>query len=139
MSLRSGHGNGNGAGVPRVEALPAGELPEGVPAPARGESPNDRGEGGRFAAGAGTRGRGWPSEGRPEPPSDPLGETFADPRFEPYATHARAFRRAQVTRLAQTVGGGECGPAPSSGSPARRSAGPRAVRPRGHAPARPTR
>lgn len=43
-----------------------------------------------------------------------LGEGFADPRFEPYARAARHFRKAQVARLAQLVGGGTCGPAPSS-------------------------
>jgi len=39
---------------------------------------------------------------------------LADPRFEPYARAGRAFRRAQVTQLARTVGGGHCGPAPAS-------------------------
>jgi hypothetical protein len=43
-----------------------------------------------------------------------LGEAFADPRFEPYARSARAFRKAHVQRLAKSVGGGECGPGPAS-------------------------
>jgi hypothetical protein len=43
-----------------------------------------------------------------------LGASFVDPRFEPYAKAARAFRRAQVTALARSVGGGHCGPAPAS-------------------------
>ncbi len=49
MALRSGHGTG--AGVPRVEVLPADELPAGVPDDARPESPSDRGVAGRFAPG----------------------------------------------------------------------------------------
>lgn len=43
-----------------------------------------------------------------------LGDSFADPRFEPYAKAAKAFRRVQVARLARDVGGGHCGPAPAS-------------------------
>jgi hypothetical protein len=39
---------------------------------------------------------------------------LADPTFAEYKGAAEAFRRAQVTRLGATVGGGECGPAPSS-------------------------
>jgi hypothetical protein len=49
MALRTGHGNG--AGVPHVEVMPADELPVGVPAEARQESPSDRGKAGRFAPG----------------------------------------------------------------------------------------
>jgi hypothetical protein len=49
MALRTGHGTG--AGQPRVEVLPVDELPAGVPEGARGESPTDRGEAGRFARG----------------------------------------------------------------------------------------
>ncbi len=43
-----------------------------------------------------------------------LGQSFADPRFQRYANAASAIRRMHFTRLAQMVGGGECGPAPSS-------------------------
>jgi hypothetical protein len=43
-----------------------------------------------------------------------LGETFADPRFEPYASAARGFRREHLAELARTVGGGFCGPGPAS-------------------------
>jgi integrase len=49
MALRSGHGNG--AGSPHIEVMPADELPAGVPAEARQESPRDRGERGKFAPG----------------------------------------------------------------------------------------
>jgi hypothetical protein len=34
--------------------------------------------------------------------------------FQPYKSAAVAFRRAQTAMLAATVGGGQCGPAPSS-------------------------
>ena len=37
MALRNGHGNG--AGVPRVEVLPADEQPRGIPAPAGPPAP----------------------------------------------------------------------------------------------------
>jgi hypothetical protein len=43
-----------------------------------------------------------------------LGDTFAEPRFLPYANSARNFRREHVMQLARDVGGGHCGPAPSS-------------------------
>ena len=114
MTLRTGHGNG--AGSPRIEVLPADELPEGVPAPAREESPADRGDRGKFAEGnslAASGGRARAGHTRLARRLR-LGETFADPRFEPYAAAARGFRRAHVTMLATTVGGGFCGPAPSS-------------------------
>jgi hypothetical protein len=43
-----------------------------------------------------------------------LATVAADPSFAPYKSAAETFRRAQVTRLAALVGGGQCGPAPSS-------------------------
>lgn len=114
MTLRTGHGRG--AGSPRIEVLPADELPAGVPADARAESPSDRGERGKFAEGnslAASGGRARSGHTRLARRLR-LGETFADPRFEPYAAAARGFRRAHVTGLARTVGGGHCGPAPAS-------------------------
>lgn len=114
MALRNGHGNG--AGVPRIEVLPADELPEGLPGGAGGESPEDRGDGGRFAPGnslAALGGRARSGHARLARRLR-LGETFADPRFETYAAAARGFRRAHVTALARSVGGGHCGPAPAS-------------------------
>lgn len=114
MSLRKGHGKG--AGSPRIEVLPADELPAGIPAPAREELPNDRGERGQFAPGNALAAEGGRARG-----GQPrlarrlgLGDSFADPRFEPYAGSARAFRKHHVTALARTVGNGYCGPAPSS-------------------------
>src|SRR5688500_17752199 len=114
MPIRTGHGNG--AGVLRVEVLPVDEVPDGVPAPARVNGPIDRGEGGRVAPGNCLAAEGGRSKGGQTRLAArlALGDAFADPRFEPYANAARAFRRAHVTRLAQTVGNGECGPAPAS-------------------------
>jgi hypothetical protein len=39
---------------------------------------------------------------------------MALPAFKPYLNQARAFARAQVTNLARSVGGGECGPGAAS-------------------------
>ncbi len=115
MTLRTGHGNG--AGTPRIEVLPVDELPIGVHAPALAEHTGERDDGGRFAPGARTAQSAGGAASREQTRLArrlSLGDTFADPRFEPYAKAARAFRRAQVTRLARDVGGGTCGPAPAS-------------------------
>jgi hypothetical protein len=118
MTLRNGHGNG--AGVPRVEVLPVDELPAGVPDPQRcGQPAVQRDELGRLAGSAAAAelgalgGRARAGKSRLAVRLA-LGETFADPRFTPYAKAAKAFRRAQVAALARDVGGGRCGPGPSS-------------------------
>ena len=99
-----------------VETCPVDELPDGVPAPARGDDPGDRADGGRFGPGNAMAAEGGRAKGGKSRLAArlALGDTFADPSFDPYAKAARAFRKAQVSWLAQTVGGGECGPAPSS-------------------------
>lgn len=114
MTLRTGHGTG--AGSPRIEVLPVDELPAGEPGHARPESPGDRGADGRFARGNALSVEGGRARaGKTRLASRlRLGEAFADPRFDPYARAAVAFRRAQVATVAATVGGGVCGPAPSS-------------------------
>lgn len=105
-----------GRALVHVEAARADELPLGVPGEARDESPTDRGDGGRFAGGnaisvAGGQARsGHTRLAR----KVSLGDSFADPRFDPYARSARAFRRAHVASLARSVGGGHCGPGPAS-------------------------
>src|SRR5688572_18951699 len=43
-----------------------------------------------------------------------LEKAFADPTFQKYRRSAENFANLHVRRLAETVGGGECGPAPSS-------------------------
>lgn len=114
MALRSGHGNG--AGVPRVEVLPVDELPEGMPAGARTESPSDRGEAGRFAPGNSLARAGGRARAGKTRLSDRLGlrSIPEDASFRPYKAAAVSFRRAQCSALAANVGGGYCGPAPSS-------------------------
>lgn len=118
MTLRSGHGTG--AGVPRIEVLPVDELPAGVAVKERHPGAAiERDSQGRLADTQSARelGRkgGLAKAGQTRLGSAlALGGAFSDPRFEPYAKSAKAFRRAQVHRLAITVGGGECGPAPAS-------------------------
>ena len=115
MTLRNGHGNG--AGAPRIEVLPVDELPKGVLAPAQAERRDERRADGTFRPGART----VQSEGGRSSREKTrlarrlaLGDQYADPRFEPYARAARAFRKAHVTALARNVGGGHCGTGPSS-------------------------
>lgn len=118
MTIRNGHGRGRGR--PRVEVLPADELPAGVAVVERNPGGAiERDSLGRLADAQSARelGRkgGLAKAGQTRLGSSlALGETFADPRFAPYARAAKAFRRAQVHRLSVTVGGGECGPAPAS-------------------------
>ncbi|MBI2391503.1 MAG: hypothetical protein HYV09_18075 [Deltaproteobacteria bacterium] len=114
MALRTGHGKGGG--VPRIEVLPADELPAGVPAGARGDSPLDRGEAGRFARGNGLARVGGKARAGKTRLADRLGlrRLADDSRFGPYKAAAVSFRRAQCAELARTVGGGYCGPGPSS-------------------------
>lgn len=118
MTLRKGHGRG--AGVPRIEVLPVDELPAGVPAPQRFGEPEIRrdaqgrpadAESHRAMSALGGKARAGKSRLARRVA---LGDSFADPRFAPYAGAARAFRRLHVKQLAQNVGGGTCGPAPAS-------------------------
>jgi hypothetical protein len=114
MGLRSGHGNG--AGVPHVEVLPADELPEGMPSDADAVSRSAATETGRFAEGnrrsvLGGRAKRGKSRltARLGLASLPEGNTFA-----PYRRAAATFRRVHCSELARSVGGGGCGPGPSS-------------------------
>lgn len=114
MTLRAGHGTGRG--VPRVEVLPADELPAGLPVHARGESPTDRGERGRFAGGNSLARQGGHARAGKTRLADRMGlaTLAADAPFAPYKRAAVSFRRAQCSALANSVGAGYCGPAPSS-------------------------
>lgn len=115
MALRTGHGNG--AGAPRIEVLPADELPEGVQGEALAPHRPERDGKGRFRPGARTA-----QSAGGAPARDltrlarrlTLGSTLADPRFEPFAKAAAPFRKQHVTTLARNVGGGFCGTGPSS-------------------------
>jgi hypothetical protein len=118
MALRTGHGTG--AGVPRIEVLPADELPVGVPAPhapALAERTSERTADGRWAPGARTaqRSGGLATRGKTRL-ADRLGLSTLPSGcdFAPYRASAVSFRRAQTAQLARDVGGGLCGPAPSS-------------------------
>jgi hypothetical protein len=87
-----------------------------MPADARPVSPSDRGEAGRFAPGnALARAGGLAKRGKSRLTSRlglanlPDGDAFA-----PYRRSAAPFRRVQCSELARSVGGGACGPGPSS-------------------------
>ncbi len=118
MALRSGHGNGatRGAQGPRIEVLPADELPEGVPANAGQERKGDRAPSGRFLPGNDASRKGGRARGGKLRLAARLGlKTLpAENAFAAYKASAASFRRAQCSELARTVGGGFCGPAPSS-------------------------
>lgn len=115
MSVRAGHGAG--AGRPHVEVLPADELPAGLPAPAWLPQAGERAGRGRFAKGATSA---QAAGGRARAGSVRLARTLGlspppdTSAFAPYRRQAAAFRRAHVAQLARSVGGGYCGPGPSS-------------------------
>lgn len=110
MALRSGHGTG--AGVPRVEVLPADELPAGVPAPARPAPARDAS--GRFVSSAGTKAlarRGGIARAEALQLERLLGlwKPPDDHRWAPYARLAREWRNDHVAELGLRVGGGKVG------------------------------
>lgn len=115
MALRSGR-----RGQPAIEVRPANEQAAGVPAPERDtravvrRDPRGRVADRTSAAELGALGGKALADRTRLSHRLALGESFADPRFEPYARAARAYRRAQVARLARLAGGGECGPGPAS-------------------------
>lgn len=113
MPIRSGHGKGKG--TPHVEVSPVDELPDGVPAPARQDSPGDRGEAGRFAPGNQLSKVGGHARAGHVRLSSKIGLRAIPPDspFRSYARSAASFRRAQCAALAASVGGGLCGPGPS--------------------------
>ena len=114
MTLRTGHGTG--AGSPRIEVLPADELPVGLPAAVGVEAPTDRGQNGRFRTGNRIAAVGGWSRASQSALANRMGlsELPGSPEFSPYLKAAAGFRRAQCTALAKSVGGGWCGPGPSS-------------------------
>lgn len=114
MALRAGHGNG--AGMPRVEVLPADELPVGVPELAGPDSPTDRGERGKFARGNKLASKGGKARAGKTRLATKLrlAKVAAKAAFQPYQAAAEAFKTAQVASLARSVGGGYVGPGPAS-------------------------
>src|SRR5262245_2973936 len=115
MALRTGHGNG--AGVPRVEVLPADELPAGLPAPARPAPLRDAA--GRLLPSPGTTelarsGARAAHESRQLAALLGLWEAPEGHPYAPYARLAREWRDDHMAQLAATVAGGEVGPGPAS-------------------------
>src|SRR5450432_3353368 len=115
MALRTGHGTG--AGVPRVEVLPADELPAGVQETPQASAGHERRPDGTFARGARTvqSAGGRATRGKSRLTARLGLSTLAEgDAFRPYRAAAATFRRVQCGELARTVGGGVCGPGPSS-------------------------
>ena len=115
MTIRTGHGNG--AGSPRVEVLPADELPAGLPAPARPAAVRDGS--GRFVPGVGTselarKGAKAAHESRQLAALLGLWDVPEDHPYAPYARLGREWRDSHMAQLSATVGGGEVGPGPAS-------------------------
>ncbi len=123
MALRRGHGNGRG--TPRVEVLPIDELPGGVAATSVA-APNGTASAAATAlrssgdtAAAATLGRlgglAKAARDRGLRVLDGLGlRGVPNETLAPYLADAEAFALSEVRRLAAEVGGGECGPMPSS-------------------------
>ena len=115
MTLRKGHGSG--AGVPRIEVLPADELPAGVPAPA--EPAASRDASGRFVRGPGAseaarRAAKARHQQRALARLMGLRELPEGHPFAPYRRLGSDWRDAHMAQLAATVAGGEVGPGPAS-------------------------
>lgn len=116
MALRASHGAMRGTG-PRVEVLPADELPLGVQAPALVERGGERRPNGTFAPGASTsQSRGGKARKAATTLAVRLGlgELAEGDPFRPYKAAAVTFRRVHCASVAATVGGGVCGTGPSS-------------------------
>lgn len=114
MALRSPHGHNRRTGAPRIEVLPPDELPEGIPADSRPELPTDRGAHGEFAPGNSLAARAGQAKAGKTKLSVRLSFAPQGEAIAPYRRAAASFRRAQCAELARTVGGGVCGPGPSS-------------------------
>ena len=123
MAIRTGHGTGKGQ--PRIEVLPADELPSGLPAPsavpvsaaAKAASAALRTTGDTLAAKELGRLGGLAKAARDRGLRvlDGLGLHGLPPEnLAPYLADAEAFALSEVSRLALEVGGGTCGPMPAS-------------------------
>lgn len=113
---RTAHGKGASALV-RIEAPPVDELAEGVQGEPLAEHRQERDGAGRFRPGARTAQAAGGASSREMTRLArrlTLGDALSDPRFEPFARAARAFRKAHITALARDVGGGHCGTGPAS-------------------------
>jgi hypothetical protein len=124
MTLRNGHGRGKGQ--PRIEVLPADELPRGVPAappaPTKVVPITNRRSFGAVPAGTpearalarkGALAR-W-AKAKQLRTLEGLGLKGKPPKaLEPYLADAEQFAKYETARLAKTVGGGVCDGAPAS-------------------------
>lgn len=111
MPLRTSHSKPRPE-VPRPAELPAGVAASEPPLEALPRPPYRKGSAAARQAGA----RGGRRKAGTTQLATGLGlaKTFADESFERYRTAAQNFARTHVQRLATLVGGGECGPGPSS-------------------------
>jgi hypothetical protein len=117
VTLRTGHGRG--AGAPRIEVLPANELPSPVPgAPSAPANPVHRRQDGKLADSASAKElgrRGGEAKARRVRLVDSLGlsSVVESTTFGPYRAAAEEFVAHHRSVLAQQAGG-ELGPAPST-------------------------
>jgi hypothetical protein len=106
-----------GRSVAHVETERVDQLPAGLPAPDAAPQPG-RDARGRLLAGHPATVAAASAAGRARRHYTALGHTLGvsskDPEWQSLLRKAEAFRRAQVRQLAETVGGGLCGPAPAA-------------------------
>lgn len=115
MALRAGHGNG--AGVPRIEVLPADELPAGIAGPEphlRALPRPPYAAGSAEAREAGRRGGKKRAQTTALAAGLGIDKTPPEAGWAPYRRAAENFAKLHIDTLARTVGGGTCGPGPSS-------------------------
>ena len=115
---RSAHGNAREHGaVALVETPPIDALAEGIPAPIADPAPA-RNALGHYQAGHPATRAAAAAAGRSKRDRTKLAHTLSvtsdNPALRALLRSAECFRRAQVGILAQTVGGGQCGPAPAA-------------------------
>lgn len=116
MTLRAGHGRG--AGSPRIEVLPADELPIGMPdqrPPLAGVKRRQNGTVADPEAAKALGRRGGEVKARRVRLARSLGLPLdsTSEAFKPYRRAASAFREYHCRELAR-IAGGECGSGPSS-------------------------
>lgn len=117
MGLRTRHGNATNYGIsPVLETLPADELPAGLPAPTRNESPGDRGENGRFGPANSLARRGGEAKAQRVKLAKTL--RLADipqgSQAKKYYDAATEWLQATTATMASHVGAGYCGLLPSA-------------------------
>jgi len=113
VTLRAGHGKG--AGSPRVEVLPADELPAPVAGAAAplARRPNGTIADGATARALGARGGAARSHRARLLAASGLADLASDAAFARYRSAGDAFVREHLAKLA-TQAGGEVGPGPAS-------------------------